>query len=59
MELNNIINSLAIHEGPYGVCAQHLENLLIHYQENTSISLPPENHCHHDVLFRSVSSSKL
>ncbi|XP_028412259.1 uncharacterized protein LOC114535076 [Dendronephthya gigantea] len=59
IELGNLIDNLATRQGPYLVCAQHLESLLMHSQEDTSISLPPENHCHHDILFRSCQQAVL
>ena len=53
-----LVRNLAIHQGPYLVCAHHLRDLLTCYRENSTISYPPDNHCHHDLLFRTVSIIK-
>ena len=53
-ELRHLIVTLASYDGPYLVCAQRLQDCLNHFEEDTTIHLPPEDHCHHDILFRTV-----
>ena len=40
------------------MCADHLEDLFIQCQETSSFTVPSQDHCHHDSLFRSVSCVK-